>query len=107
MNAILLELLEKAPQAIRVIPVIYEKRSVNMREFLFYGKMSEKKGREVRDMLRSEWGLLIVVEEPTERTTNDKELHLTKEGEEVARILMTLEPVLETGKKKARAAERS
>ena len=33
------------PQAIRLIPIIQEKGTLNMREFTFYGRMSERTAR--------------------------------------------------------------
>lgn len=98
----LLALLKEHPQALRVIPVIFEKKAVNMREFTFYGQMTEKTAREVREGLRQKWGLIVVLD-PDEKTTNDMEIRLTKEGEEVARALLSAEPALETGRRKARA----
>lgn len=94
------------PQAVRVIPHILAKGSLNMREFIFLGKMSEKKGKQVRDQMEKAWGL-ITVTEPEERTTNDIAIRLTREGEEVARILKSIDPVLETGKRKTRGSGRA
>lgn len=93
-----MEELLKRPQSIRMLRSLHEEGPMNQREFDFHAHLTPKHGRALREWME-ELGLVVVDEEPVPRTSREIKIHLTKHGEEIARTLLAVDPMLDAAKK--------
>lgn len=94
----------KRPKAIRMLRVLVQEGSMNQRTFTFLAQMTPVNSQRLREWMQGA-GLVHVQKAKVRSGTSDIEISLTAEGQQLGRLFLTADPILERAKKKAKPVD--